>query len=198
MKAEHPFSKKWISLPFFYPQTLLKTKTNKLIRTHATERLGATFKPRRVQQKQRRKKQSPTAPKQKQNSLHSLPAGRNFLKASTLTEDTQVGVWWSLDLHLHTPTAWHFICRTQQPLCPAQVGPREKPGRVSGKRTSPHCCGAWAAECGQGRGAQGGERAPGASGKRGRQRERWPMPALPSSQRSPVSDRWAPAAIVVC
>lgn len=47
----------------------------------------------------------------------------------------------------------------------AQVGPREKPGRASGKQTSSHCCGAWAAEGGQGRGTRCGERVPGASGE---------------------------------
>lgn len=42
MKAEHEFLKKRISLPFFHPQTLFKTETNKLTRTHATEKLLGT------------------------------------------------------------------------------------------------------------------------------------------------------------
>ena len=122
MKAEHPFSKKWISLRFFYPQTLLKTKKpNKLTRTQATERLGAAFQTRQFQtrwfqtptvsRRNRDTHKSPTAPKQKQTSLHWLPAGRNLLKASTLREDMQVGCEYE-DHSTSTstsPTTWHFL-----------------------------------------------------------------------------------------
>ena len=65
----------------FLPPTNIKTKTNKLIRTHATERLlGTAFQ---TPVFGRTEKKSPTAPKQKQKTLHLLPPGRDFLKAFT-------------------------------------------------------------------------------------------------------------------
>lgn len=111
MRAEHPFSKKWISLPFFHPQTLFKTKTNKLTRTHATERLlGTAFQNLQLSGEMEGNKTQQPQNKNKTPSLHSHQAGISS-KPLPLTEDMQVDKS-TKNYSTSTstaPTTWHFL-----------------------------------------------------------------------------------------
>lgn len=67
----------------FLPQTLFKTNTNKLTRTHATETyLGTAFQTPMCSGETEKKKAQHPQNKNKKPCV-GLPPGRDFLKAST-------------------------------------------------------------------------------------------------------------------